>query len=137
MELESTFNEDLRKLQIYFQKWQLTLNLNKSVTKIFHLYNRGVKKELEIIFVGKKIITEECSKYLGVKFDRTLTYNQNLRAIKNKSKNNNIIAKLTGTSWGCSTSVLRTSALALVYSVVEYCSPVWARSALCKKSTYC
>lgn len=35
----------------------------------------------------------------------------------------NIIAKLTGTSWKCSTSVLRTSALALVYGVAKNCSP--------------
>jgi len=69
-----------------------------------------------------------------VKFDRTLTYNQHLESVKNKLKTrNNIIAKPAGTSWGCSTSVLQTSALALVYSVAEYCSPVWARSAHCKK----
>ncbi|KAL1456072.1 hypothetical protein WDU94_000826 [Cyamophila willieti] len=36
--------------------------------------------------------------------------------------------KLCGTTWGSSTSVLRISALALVYSAAEYCAPVWINS---------
>ena len=40
----------------------------------------------------------------------------------------NLITKLDGNSWGASASTLRTSALALCYSVAEYCCPVWARS---------
>lgn len=50
--------------------------------------------------------------------------------MKNKLKTrNNIITKLAGTSWGCNAYVLRTSTLALVYSVAEYCAPVWMISA--------
>ena len=66
---------------------------------------------------------------LGVTLDRTLSYREQLSfsAAKLKSRNN-LIAKLPGTSWGASTSTLRTSALALCYSVAEYCCPVWARS---------
>ena len=37
--------------------------------------------------------------------------------------------KLAGTSWGARQEVLRTSALALCFSVAEYCAPVWARCA--------
>jgi hypothetical protein len=66
--------------------------------------------------------------------DRTLIFRQHLESMKDKIKTrNNIIAKLAGTSWGCHANVLRTSALALVYSVADYCAPVWARSAHCKK----
>jgi hypothetical protein len=42
---------------------------------------------------------------------------------------NNLLTKLVGTSWGANASTMRSSALALCYSVGEYCSPVWARSA--------
>jgi len=66
--------------------------------------------------------------YLGVTLDRTLSYRVHLsRAVKLKSRNN-LIAKLSGTSWGASSDILRTSALTLCYSVAEYCCPVWARS---------
>ena len=52
--------------------------------------------------------------YLGVTLDRTLSYREHLSrsAVKLKSRNN-LITKLTGTSWG---------------PVSEYCCPVWARS---------
>ena len=41
----------------------------------------------------------------------------------------NIIIKLAGTDWGAPAPVLRTSANALVYSVADYCVPVWGRCA--------
>ncbi|VVC25095.1 Reverse transcriptase domain [Cinara cedri] len=115
--------------------WKLTLNPSKSVTRAYHLNNREANRELHIEIDRQNIASEECPKYLRVKFDRTLTYNQHLEGVKNKLKTrNNIMAKLAGmSSWGCHTSVLRTTALALVYSVAEYCAPVWARSAHCRK----
>ena len=36
---------------------------------------------------------------------------------------------LAGTTWGAGAKTLRTSALALCYSVAEYCAPVWRNSA--------
>ena len=36
--------------------------------------------------------------------------------------------KLAGSSWGANANTLRSSALALCYSVAEYCCPVWQRS---------
>jgi len=36
--------------------------------------------------------------------------------------------KLAGSSWGANANTLRLSALALCYSVAEYCCPVWQRS---------
>lgn len=103
------------KLQKYFHKWHLTLNPDKSVTRTFHLNNREAKKELEILITGKNIATEDCPKYLGVKFDRTLTYSEHLESVKNKLKtHNNSIAKLAGTSWGCSTSVTNFSLSTIV-----------------------
>ncbi|VVC41950.1 Reverse transcriptase domain [Cinara cedri] len=54
---------------------------------------------------------------------------EHLEGVKGKLKTrNNIISKLAGTSWGCRATILRISSLALVYSVAEYCAPVWARS---------
>ena len=41
----------------------------------------------------------------------------------------NIISKLSGTDWGAPAHVLRTPAIALEYSVAEYCVPVWGRCA--------
>lgn len=72
IELESMLNEDLEKMQKYFQKWHLTLNPNKSITGTFHLNNRDAKKEFKIIIASKKTVTEEWPKYLGVGVSKKL-----------------------------------------------------------------
>ena len=38
-----------------------------------------------------------------------------------------LIRKLVGTGWGASPSTLRTSALAIVFTPIEYCAPTWRR----------
>ena len=69
-------------------------------------------------------------KYLGVTLDRSLTYKKHTENVRDKVKSRcNIISKLAGTDWGAPAPVLRTSAIALVYSVAEYCVPVWGRCA--------
>ena len=40
----------------------------------------------------------------------------------------NLLRKLANSKWGTSASTIRTTALALCYSVAEYAAPVWARS---------
>lgn len=39
-----------------------------------------------IYLYGEKVISEECPKYLKLKFDKTLTYNQHLEGVNNKFK---------------------------------------------------
>ncbi|KAJ3582991.1 hypothetical protein NHX12_000017, partial [Muraenolepis orangiensis] len=49
------------------------------------------------------------------------------------SARNNIIRKLTGTTWGANPQTLKSTALALCYSAAEYACPVWERAAHAKK----
>lgn len=63
-----------------------------------------------------------------------MTFKKHLEGLKNKLKTrNNIISKLAGSTWGYDARVLRVSRLTLLYSVAEYCAPVWFRSSYCKK----
>ena len=67
--------------------------------------------------------------YLGVTVDRTLGFGKHLCKISSKLKSrNNLFSKLASSTWGAEANTLRTSALALCYSVAEYCAPVWNRS---------
>jgi len=67
--------------------------------------------------------------YLGVTLDSTLSYRQHLTKTAGKLQSrNNLLMKLAGSSWGANANTLRSSALALYYSVAEYCCPVWQRS---------
>ena len=76
------------------------------------------------------LVHDFAPKYLGVTLDRSLTYRKRIENVRDKVKSRcNIISKLAGTDWGASAPVLRTSAIALVYSVAEFCVPVWRRCA--------
>ena len=41
---------------------------------------------------------------------------------------NNVLKKLANSKWGTNASTIRTTALALCYSIAEYAAPVWTRS---------
>ncbi|UYV60390.1 hypothetical protein LAZ67_1001022 [Cordylochernes scorpioides] len=127
--LEQILNEDLKKLENFFSKWHLIPNPSKTVSSVFHLNNHKANRPLKLTFCNKPLSHDPCPKYLGVTLDRSLTFRQHLEKTIDKLKTrNNIMTRLAGTTWGCGADTLRTTALALVYSVAEYCAPVWERS---------
>ena len=61
--------------------------------------------------------------------DRSLTFRRHLESLRKKlTARVALMRKLVGSGWGAGAGVLRTTALALVYSTGEYCAPVWCRS---------
>ena len=129
-DLESTLTSDMELLSDYCLKWRLKPSLTKTVSSTFHLHHAKAARELAVEMNGQKLKHAAFPTYLGVTLDRTLTYKEHVtKTAKKLQGRNNLLTKLAGTSWGANASVLRSSALALCYSVAEYCSPVWARSA--------
>jgi len=69
-------------------------------------------------------------KCLGVTLDRALTYRQHLESFREKLTSRMVLLRrLAGLGWGPVATTLRSATLALVHSTVEYCAPVWCRSA--------
>lgn len=131
---ESTVTADMEILDTYFRKWCLRLNLLKTVISAFHLRNRYSNYKPEVKLRGQTLQYCSTPKYLGITLDRSLTFRQHLFNVAAKVKTrNNIIQKLAGTSWGCSAQTLRSTALALSYSVAEYCCPAWMNSVHSRK----
>jgi hypothetical protein len=132
--IEHILNENLLKIRDYLKNWYLTLNPKKTISITLYLNNRDVRRKLDPQIGNHNIMHEEHPKYLGVKLYRSLTFRQHLEDVKNKIKTRiNIIQKLARTIWGADTMVLRSSAIALVYSVTEDCTTVWVRSFHCTK----
>ena len=128
--LESTLSRDVGHLNEYFDYWKLRLNAKKTVATCFHLDNKQAARKLKVTLAGEVLVHDFAPKYLGVTLDRSLTYRKHTENVRDKVKSRcNIISKLAGTDWGAPAPVLRTSAIALVYSVAEYCVPVWGRCA--------
>jgi len=97
------------------------------VTSVFHLHNNRSCCELNVDVNGQRLKHDPYPVYVGVTLDWILSYREHLpRSVAKLKSRNNLITKLAGTSWGACT--FRTSALALCYTVAEYCCPVWARS---------
>ncbi|KAG4065990.1 hypothetical protein HA402_001237 [Bradysia odoriphaga] len=132
MECERTLNKDLLILQKYFNKWGLKPNPKKTESTSFHLNNKQANYQLNLRFCNQNVKHTCHPKYLGITLDRSLTHRKHCENTAAKIKTrNNIIHKLCGTTWGADAESLRTTALALVFSVAEYCCPVW----LCSSHT--
>ena len=62
--------------------------------------------------------------------DRSLTYRQHLESLRKKLTSRvTLLRRLAGSGWGAGATTLRIATIALVHSTVEYCAPVWCRSA--------
>ena len=117
-------------ISTYLQTWRLQLRHTKTVTTAFHLNNREAKRELNVYNNGKRLPFCPVPTYLGVKLDRSLTFRHHLEALRKKLTTRvALMRRLAGSGWGAGAKTLRTAALSLVYSTVEYCAPVWCRSA--------
>ena len=73
-------------------------------------------------------------KYLGVTIERILSYKEHIHNTKMKvATRNTLLRKLSNSKWGANASTIRTTALALCYSVAEYAAPIWERSSHAQK----
>ena len=110
-------------------RWRLKPSAPKTVSSVFHLHNKSHDRELNVSLNGQWLTHDPHPIYLCVTLDRILSYKHHLTktAAKLRSRNN-LLSKLAGSSWGANAATLHSSTLALCYSVVEYCCPVWSRS---------
>ena len=119
----------LSELSDYYHANRLKANPGKTVSCMFHLNNRQAAHALELQWNGVKIEHDAGPKYLGVTLDRTLSFKQHCKNFAGKIQSrNNLLSKLANSRWGANPHVMRTTALAMCYSVAEYACPVWLDS---------
>ena len=126
----TTIEESLSELTQYYRSNNLRANPDKLKVTAFHLRNKEAKRTLKVQWNMTALENTPHPKYLGVTLDRTLSYKQHIHNTKMKVATcNNLFRKLSSSKWGSNANTIRTTALALSYSVAEYAAPVWVRSA--------
>lgn len=112
----NTLESDRHTVNKYFKKLGPQPNPTIAEVSAFNLNNEKANYRLNIKCEGTTIKHHPNPKYIDVTLDRTQHFKTHLQntAVKIKTRNNIMNAE-----------VIRTSGLALVYSVAKYCAHVW------------
>ena len=131
-ELEVTLTKDMDTISAYCKKWRPPAKCSKDGVICFPpaQCQRQSENRCQTEQTGTEM---RCQASLPWFDSRPLSDVQR-PSHKNGSKGsqlrmrNNIVSKLAGSTWGAQTPTLRTAALALCFSMAEYCAQVWCRS---------
>ena len=102
------------------------LNPSKCESTLFSTCPGEAKWSPEITLDGQTLKVNPTPTFLGVTFDRTLTFSQH--AVQTKArimKRIRILSALASKDWGCSRTDLLRIYHAIIHSVLNYCAPAW------------
>ena len=120
-EVEATGGEALDELTHDYRANSVRAIPDITQVTAFHLRNKEAKQSGSIV-TWRTLLT--LNNYVSP-WDRTLSYKEHTQNTKIKMvTRNNLLRKLTNCKWGTNASTIRTTALALCYSVIEYAAPV-------------
>jgi len=128
-ESEIVLSADFQIMVKYFRSWRLKPSSVKTECSSFHLNNREANKTLNIMFEDEPLQFNQTPKYLGVKLDRSLTYEPHIKQTCQKLKSRiNLVQRISGVNWGANAHTLRTTVMGLVIPAAEYCCPTFINS---------
>ena len=106
------------------ERWCVKINQEKSSTTFFTLSG----KQAGTIKIGNTPLkTDDQPTYLGVTFDRKLTWKNQLKTAETKARRKlAIMRKLCGTDWGANERILKNIYVQGVRPHMEYASSAWS-----------
>ena len=121
--IEKLFKLYMNKLENWLLKWRLSINPSKCQ---YILFSRGKNAEVNIELFAQKIPGSDSIKFLGLTFDRSMTFSKCVENIKDKcSKRLNILKILSHSSWKLTESTLCNIYLSLSRSIIDYASIIF------------
>ena len=97
--IEERLTDALSVLTKYYHQNSLNANPGKTQVCAFHLKNHLAKRKLNIRWNSQELEYNNFPVYLGVTLDRTLSYAEHTKKVKEKvDTRNNILSKLANSS---------------------------------------
>ena len=91
--------ESLNNMNSWTKKWLVRMNPEKTTHTVFTLST--VKQTANLYLDGEKLESEENPTYLGVTFDKRLTWKKQVEKSEKKAKSRlSLMKKIAGSSWG-------------------------------------
>jgi ribonuclease HI/endonuclease/exonuclease/phosphatase family metal-dependent hydrolase len=116
------------KLADWADDWCMKINKEKSTTTLFTLSTK--QKPGVIKLRDMPLRNDDEPTYLGVTFDRRLTWKPQIQRAEAKARRRlAILRKLAGTSWGANEKILKAVYEGTVRPHLEYGAPAWSTTA--------
>ena len=131
---ENTMQKALDVIEHWSNTWKMKINADKTETTFFSAWTKEASYRPTLSILGKRIGYNATPTFLGLTFDRQLTFKTHIAKIKQRMKNRaKTLGALKGRTWGCWKDDVRLLYLSYVRSSADYCASAWAPSA--SKST--
>jgi hypothetical protein len=119
--LEKKINEYLGELESWTNIWRLTLAPSKCQYMVFS--NGQTVDDFKLNLYGEELEHTDCPKFLGIRFDRKLTFKNQIEHILTSCNSRlNVIKTLSNKFWGLNEKVLIKLYISLVRSLIDYSS---------------
>ena len=118
----------LNRVTAWAGKWCVSINKEKTTATLFTLSNKIKPTELKID--NQPLKYEDQQTYLGVTFDKRMTWRNHITKAEAKARRKlNIMRKLAGTQWGANHEILKKVYQGTVRPHLEYGSSSWMTAA--------
>lgn len=116
-------------LEAWTKRWKMEVNTGKCQTTFFSKNTKEAKFK-PLVKINHKVIPFcDAPVFLGIRFDRTLSFKQHIESLKARlTKRNSILKVISCKNYGCRKEDLRTVYLAFIQSAMEYCGAAWMPS---------
>ena len=124
--IEKQLNFDLKSLFKWLCASKISLNVTKTEVVLFHHNNKNINHDIKLKLNGKHLEKSKSVKYLGVKLDQHLSFDEHLESLSSKLRSaNGAISKIRHVTKG---SVLKSVFNSLFSSHVNYANQTWGQS---------
>ena len=116
--IQKRIQEALDEVQTWCNTWGFRVSVAKSC---FVLFKKGKSKPVQLSFNGQNMVEAKSVKFLGMIFDKSLTWNEHIKHVRERcQKRVNILKSLTGSNWGTDKETMVILYKTLVRSIIDY-----------------